>query len=71
MDEELERFKLDINLAEFAAAYGFPLDRRESWKGGAVMRHDNGDKIIVSRDAADRHWIYCSVRDTGDKGTII
>jgi hypothetical protein len=34
------------------------------------MRHANGDKIIVSR-AADGHYVYYSVRDGRDNGTII
>jgi hypothetical protein len=35
------------------------------------MRHPNGDKIIVKRNEADGHYLYFSVRDDRDNGTII
>ena len=34
------------------------------------MRHPNGDKIIVKR-SADGHYVYFSVRDDRDNGSII
>jgi len=72
MDLELERFKTEIDLRAYAASQAYKLDRKESWAGSAVMRHDNGDKIIISRKP-DGHYTYWSVRDQGgrDKGTII
>jgi Protein of unknown function (DUF3991)/Toprim-like len=36
----------------------------------AVMRHPNGDKIIISRKP-DGHYTFCSVRTDRDSGTII
>jgi hypothetical protein len=69
-DQELESFKTDIDLRAYAVSQGYQLDRKESWKGAAVMRHSAGDKIIVKRDA-DGHYVYFSVRDDGDNGTII
>jgi hypothetical protein len=38
MDEELDRFKREIDLRVYAATQGYELDRRESWRGTAVMR---------------------------------
>jgi hypothetical protein len=70
MDLELESFKNDIDLRAYAAAHGYELDRKESWRGSAVMRDARGDKIIVKRDA-DGHYVYFSVRDDRDNGTII
>ncbi len=70
MDSELEQFKSDIDLRIYAAEQGYQLDRKESWRGSAVMRHANGDKIIVKR-GADGHYIYFSVHQNGDNGTII
>jgi len=67
----LERFKTEINLAEFAAAEGYDLDRRESSRSSLVMRHPDGDKIIIATDQADNHGIYFSVRDDADNGSII
>jgi hypothetical protein len=71
MDRELERFKTDIDLRAFAEAHGFRLDPKESWAGSAVMRHPNNDKIIITRDAKSGHYVYCSVRDDADNGTVI
>lgn len=71
MDLELERFKVEIDLRMFATSQGYQLDSKESWAGSAVMRHPNNDKIIITRDAKSGHYVYCSVRDDADKGTVI
>ncbi len=68
--EELDSFKRDINLIDYAAHSGYALDPKSSSRGSAVMRHPNGDKIIVARDT-DGHWTYFSVRDDRDNGSII
>ena len=68
---ELEKFKTAINLSEFAASRGYVLDRRESSRNSAVMRHPDGDKIVIARNEASGDWIYFSVRDDRDNGTII
>jgi hypothetical protein len=70
MDSELKKFKTDIDLRVYAATQGYQLDRKESWRGSAVMRHINSDKIIIKR-GSDGHYLYFSVRDTNDNGTII
>jgi hypothetical protein len=69
-DPELETFKTAIDLRAYAASIGYVLDRKTSWRGSAVMRHANGDKVVVKRDG-DRHYVYFSVRDDTDHGTII
>jgi hypothetical protein len=68
-DRELEEFKSGIDLRAYATGQGYTLDRRESWRGSAVMRK-GGDKIVIKRDA-DGHYVYFSVRDDRDHGTII
>jgi hypothetical protein len=70
MDSELEKFKNDIDLRVYAATQGYQLDRKESWRGSAVMRHANGDKIIIKR-GSDGHYIFFSVHQSDDNGTII
>ena len=70
LDPELESFKTSIDLRTYAAGQGYTLDRKASWRGSAVMRHANGDKVIIKRDA-DEHYVYFSVRDQNDHGTII
>ncbi len=67
---ELEMFKTNIDLRVYAACRGYHLDAKRSWHGSAVMRGGNGDKIIISRQA-DGHYVYWSVHDETDQGTII
>lgn len=67
--DELERFKSQINLAEYAEAQGYEIDRKESSRASTVMR-SGSDKIIVATDQ-DGHGIYFSVRDDRDSGSII
>lgn len=70
--DELDRFKSKINLTEYAASRGYRLDRRESSRNSIVMRHPTtDDKIVVAQGESDRHWIYFSVRDSRDHGTIV
>jgi hypothetical protein len=68
-DQELENFKSKIDLREYAGSIGYSLDKRESWRGSAVMRA-GGDKIVIKREG-DGHYVYFSVRDDRDNGTII
>jgi hypothetical protein len=72
VDRELESFKIGIDLRAYAASIGYSRDRRESWGGSDVMRHANGDKIIVDLKP-DGQYRYWSVRsaDHSDRGTII
>lgn len=70
-DSELDSFKSNIDLRAYAASQGYQLDRKESWRGSAVMRHPTGDKIIIKRNAGNGHYVYFSVRDDRDNGTII
>jgi hypothetical protein len=68
-DDELRSFKR-IDLRAYAASQGYQLDGRDSWKGSAVMRHPNGDKIVIKL-ADDGHFVYFSVRNDNDNGSII
>ncbi|MBB6146865.1 hypothetical protein HNQ77_004846 [Silvibacterium bohemicum] len=71
VDAELESFKTNIDLRAYAAGQGYQLDRKESWRGTSVMRHPvNHDKVIIKR-GMDGHYVYCSVRDDRDNGSII
>ena len=71
MDSELERFKTDVILPELAASRGYAVDRRASSRNSVVMRHPDGDKIIIARYEGTTHWVYCSVRDDRDNGTVV
>jgi hypothetical protein len=68
-DLELESFKR-LSLPDYAASIDYVIDKGKSSRGSLVMRHGNGDKIIITRQA-DGHYTYWSPRDDGDHGTII
>ena len=68
-DAELEGFKTDIDLREFAASVGFELSVRDSWRGSAVMTRCEADKIIITR-SSDGHYVYFSVKES-HSGSVI
>jgi len=69
--EELEKFKREINLAEFAQLYGYRIDKDKSSRSVKQLRNDNtGDKIVVSQ-YDNGHYVYFSMHDDRDNGTII
>jgi hypothetical protein len=68
--DELEKFKLEINLCEYAANLGYKLIKEESSKNSKIMKHGDGDKIVVATDH-DGHSIYFSVHDETSGGSII
>ena len=71
MDAELDSFKTNIDLRAYAASQGYQLDRKASWRGTSVLRHPSShDKIVVKR-GMDGHYVYFSVRDDRDNGSII
>ena len=68
--EELEKFKTQINLVEYAQSQGYQYISQVSSRNSAVLRHESGDKIVVATDT-DGHGVYFSVFDEADNGTII
>jgi len=74
MDNEIERFKKEIDLTAFAASRGYARDPRESSQNCEVMRSSNGDKIVIVKHIDNKgaeHWVYYCVRDSRDNGSII
>ena len=69
-EDELTRFKTDINLVEYVASKGYQVIKGESSKASTVMVDGQGDKLIIAT-AEDGHGIYFSVRDDADNGSII
>ena len=59
--DELEYFKTHISLADYAAMRGYLLDKQESSRASVVMRHSDGDKIIIAT-SDDNHGIFFSVK---------
>ena len=68
-DSELDAFKRKVDLRQFAVSLGYEMDRRESWRGNTVLRRD-ADKIVVKRNH-NGHYVFFSVRDDRDNGTIV
>ncbi len=66
--DELEDMKR-IDLRQYAAARGFVFDRKHSSRSSAVMRHPNGDKLIIAKNAQGQYVYFNAVGD--DSGTII
>ena len=57
-DIELDAFKREIDLRQFAVSLGYAIDRRESWRGSTVLRR-GADKIVVKRNG-NGHYVMCS-----------
>lgn len=72
--DELEHFKQNINLVEFAASQGFQLFKKHSSKNSKAMKHpETGEKIVIATSAVSGHGIYFNVHDEARDpgGTII
>ncbi len=61
-------FKRDINLSVFAAMFDYEIDRKKSTKTSIAMKSGN-DKVIISKKGGV--WVYFSVFDDQDSGTIV
>jgi hypothetical protein len=71
MDDELGRFKREINLANYAASHGYRVNRKKSSQHCIAMDNVIGDRVVIGIDRKDSHYFYWSVRDSRDKGSII
>ena len=69
LNSELDTFKRQIDLRQFAVSLGYEMDRRESWRGSTVLRR-GADKIVVKRKR-NGHYVFFSVRDASDNGAIL
>ncbi|MCG6157632.1 DUF3991 and TOPRIM domain-containing protein [Rubinisphaera margarita] len=65
---ELEDMKR-IDLCQYVASRGFVLDRRQSSRSSVVMRHANGDKLIIAK-SPNGQYVYFNAKGS-DNGTII
>ena len=70
-NEELERFKTEINLVDYAQDNGYQLDKKKSSVNCIVLKDNQGDKILIGLDQTDRHYFYYSLTNETDKGSII
>lgn len=69
-DDELERFKRDVNLVELASSYGYVLVRKESGTTCKVMKNEASASKIIVATAPDGHSVFFEVH--GDaSGSVI
>ncbi len=66
--DELERFKIDINLVTYAQGLGYEINLKKSCSNSIVMQSAN-DKIVIAT-SEQGHGIYFST-SANDSGTII
>ena len=69
-ERELEEFKTRIDLRIVAAELGYEINIKKSSRGSTAMDHAAGDRILVAL-APDGHYVYCSVQDPSDAGSVI
>lgn len=62
------RFKTEVSMVQYAAQIGYEIDKKKSTRSSIAMR-SSADKIIISR--RNKIWVYFSVSDDNDNGTII
>lgn len=66
---DLDGYKSQINLVEYAISCGYELRKKESYRSARVLKHAGDDhKIVVARDAADNHWVYFAIRPFSREG---
>ncbi len=68
-DEELERFKQQINIAEVARTFGYRLDERSQRTSYRMKNPNTGSKIIVAT-AEDGHGIFFDTQGSAG-GSVI
>lgn len=69
--DELDRFKRDVPLTAVAASLGYARDAKASSRASEVMRRDDGEKIVVTRNALSGHWVYFNPLDEHDSGCVV
>ncbi|MGK7957473.1 MAG: DUF3991 domain-containing protein, partial [Crocosphaera sp.] len=69
--QELDKFKTDINLADYAQANGYSIDKKKSSVNCLVLKDNQWDKILVGLNQSDGHYFYSSVNNDRDSGSII
>ena len=65
-NEELDQFKTQIDLVDYAEKLGYQLDQKKSSTNCIVLFDDQGDKILVGLDKTDHHYFYYSLTNETD-----
>jgi len=70
IDAEMEKFKREINLAEFARTRGYRKEKGSS-KNSLILKGLDGDRVVVATNSLDNHGVYFNVHDQKDSGSVI
>ena len=70
-NDELERFKTDINLAELAAAYGYKRDPKKSTRATLSLEDEAGNHLVVSVNPGNGHWRWFNPINESQAGTVV
>lgn len=70
-NNELETFKSQVNLVQYALSKGYSVDPRRTSQNSTYMRHSATDERIVVATSAQGHGIYFTIGSERDSGTII
>ena len=71
-DDELETFKTQINLSEYAAHLGFSYKKDKSTPKTVVMESPAGEVVLITKDKGDnRTWVYGFPNDENKRGGTV
>ena len=71
-NDELDHFKREINLAEYAAGHGFRRDSAKSTRHTYSMEDDAGNHLVISVNPENGHWRFFNPVDPDrEAGSII
>ena len=71
LKSDLEAVKKSVNLIQHVSAMGYCLNKVKSSRTWAVMEKE-GDKLLIKNSPNQQgHWVYKSLVDNRDKGSIV
>lgn len=70
-NDELDMFKREVNLAEFAALHGYQRDSKKSTRHTYSMRDEAGNHLVISINQATGHWRWFNPVNPDEAGSII
>ena len=66
---DFKDIKKNIDLVQYATSMGYIIDKKKSTTSSIALCKDKSDKVIISKK--NGIWVYFSVYDDSDNGTII
>lgn len=70
-NHDLDRIKKEVNLIQHVSSMGYTLNKHKSSKVWAVMEKDSDKLLIKNSTNQQGHWVYKSLVDDQDKGSIV